>query len=70
LKLEIFVTPTTPVDTIANTFPTRESDRLLNTDDKNGVVTLEIAGRGIPDPQIQWIDAQKQQGKIERIATQ
>jgi len=70
LKLEIFVTPTTQADTIASAFPTRRADKLLNTDDKNGIVTLEIDGSRLPDPLIEWIDTQKEQGKIERIETE
>jgi hypothetical protein len=70
LKLEIFVTPTTQADTIASAFPTRRADKLLNTDDKNGIVTLEIGGSRLPDPLIEWIDTQKEQGKIERIETE
>ena len=70
MKLEIFVTPTTAAGTIATTFPVRETDSVVNADDKNGVVTLDIAGNGLPDQQIAWIDAQKEQGKIERVETE
>lgn len=70
MKLEIFITPTTPADTIASALPTRKADKLLNTDDKNGVVTLEIGGSRLPDPLIKWIGTQKEQGKIERIETE
>jgi hypothetical protein len=33
-------------------------------------VTLDIAGNGLPDQQIAWIDEQKVQGKIERVETE
>lgn len=69
MKVEIFLTPSTSAADIANTFPKRDTDRLVDADEKNGVVTLEVEGNAIPDPQIQWIEQQKGQGKIDRVET-
>ncbi len=69
MKLEIFLTPSTSAAEIANSFPKRDEDKLVDTDDKNGVITLEVAGDVLPEQQIQWIDQQKEQGKIDRVET-
>ena len=69
MKLEIFLTPSTSAADIADSFPKRDTDRLVDADEKNGVVTLEVEGNAIPDPQIQWIEQQKEQGKIDRVET-
>ena len=69
MKLEIFLTPSTSAAAIANGFPKRDEDKLVDADEKNGVVTLEVAGDAIPEQQIQWIDQQKEQGNIDRVET-
>ncbi len=69
MKVEIFLTPSTSATEIADSFPKRNEDRLVDADEKNGVVTLEIEGSTLPDQQIQWIEQQKEQGKVDRVET-
>nr|BBH86882.1 hypothetical protein KTC_16330 [Thermosporothrix sp. COM3] len=69
MKLEIFVTATTPVTSIAHDFPAGDHDKLLSADEKNGVVTFQIGGDVLPDYQVFWIEQQKSLGKIERVET-
>lgn len=69
MKVEIFLTPSTSAADIASSFPKRDTDKLVDADEKNGVVTLEVEGSAIPDPQIRWIEQQKEQGKVDRVET-
>lgn len=66
MKVEIFVTPTTPVNDIASAFPKHDHDR-VKPDDKNGVVTIETNEANLSDNQITWLSQQKEHGRVERV---